>query len=104
MTQGEIDENFTSPRKPGLVTGFTTDNNGMQWLFLDNPWWMFWGQSLLLEQGNEMADFLGPTVLFYPSAVKHGKFERAVTRLEKEFNMPGALPRLANDGMALRGH
>jgi hypothetical protein len=47
-----------------------------------------------------MGDLLGPTVLFSPTQIEQGAHEAAFRQIEEGYEMPGALPRLNNNGLA----
>jgi hypothetical protein len=65
----------------------------IKFVFLPNP-----GDDIgLLVRGNEMADMLGPTVLWNPEQVGRGLYQKACEDLEKAEG-PGCFPTLAANG------
>ena len=62
--------------------------NGMQYVFIPNPNDDEFG---LLIRGNQMADILGPTVLYSPAQVQKGVYEKIVAGLNGQF--PDRYPR-----------
>jgi len=69
--------------------GFTTPN-GMKYVFIPNPGDNEFG---LIIRGNELADILGPTILFGPTQVKKGLYEKAVEMIEFGYEK-GSFPRV----------
>ncbi|MBI2637441.1 MAG: hypothetical protein HYW88_00940 [Candidatus Sungbacteria bacterium] len=59
------------------------------------------GELGLMIQG-AMSDLLGPTFLLAPKQIALGLFEKALLKIEEDCKMPGAIPRLHNNGKAER--
>jgi len=51
----------------------------------------------LLIHGRELADMLGPTILFSPRQVERGVYARALEAMHREYG-PNCIPLLENDG------
>ncbi len=71
----------------------------------EDPWLLVWtdeddAPAVRLLMG-EMAETLGPTLLFSPKQVERGLWGNAVKSIEQEFGERGILPRLSNQGKAL---
>lgn len=98
LTSEEVDDWLVEgAERPGGLRMF--DVAGLQYVFFDtqrDP-----DAAQLLVRGS-MGDILGPTALFNPEQVARGLHERAFRELEAEFGEPGDIPRLSNDGHALR--
>jgi hypothetical protein len=72
--------------------------NGLQFIFLPNAKDDEFG---LLIKGNEMADMLGPTILYSPAQVQRGVFEKIATKLNQQYKSDypkGCFPRLSTGG------
>jgi hypothetical protein len=73
--------------------GFTA--RGLNYIFLPNA--KDETEFGLLIRGNEMADMLGPTILYNPAQITNGAYEKAVKSLEDNAGK-NCFPTLANGG------
>lgn len=72
MTQAELSSLYPADSLPDKMTGFSV--RGMRYFFVEDAG--------LMISGNELADLLGPTLLFGPKQILKGEYELAVKELE----------------------
>lgn len=72
--------------------------NGINCVFLPDPSDDEFG---LIVRGNEMADLLGPTLLYSPAQIERGVYDKAIARANAQFTdkyPQGCFPRLETNG------
>ena len=98
MTRLELCSVYINPlgKYVNESVGFSVD--GMKYLFLPNASDDEFG---LIIMGNEMADILGPTLLYSPKQIQRGVYQMAVELINSEFNYDypnGCFPTLVAGG------
>jgi hypothetical protein len=94
LAPAEIGEIFGSDEWAGKIRAFDVGNlMYMFYIGAEEP------HAPRLSIVGGMGDILGPTILFTSAQVEQGLHEKLIADIEQEMGLPGATPRLSNQGV-----
>jgi hypothetical protein len=95
MSAEEKAEQFPDIKDPSEIRCFALD--GKPWLIIQSD---YESDTPVVLNGGELAEIVGPTILFTPRQVEKGHFDKMIKIYETDFGTEGVIPRLSCDGIA----